>query len=760
MGRFYETSDPNFVRDFVYTPPTDLFRLVAAKQQAYYDDAVNKISLLDSPVSNVNYLNGEKDRENVAKKQEYYNSKVQELLTAVQADPKNWRNNLGGIQELSKELQADLSTGDLADIQSSYNFNQQWEKEHKKIKESEPARYEALKKEAFSKYYQSGGDSTKSRWQQETAFKGLDYKDLHDQILKMKPEEISQSITSPFIKQAIKNGEKVEIKMSPSGGYFIEYNNKHEFIAPERIAAYVSGRVSENPEYMAGLKQTQRLGMGRYFNQNGALDILDENGKLNTKNSLASSIISGISAIGNGKHNADEKWTEDGAFTSRQSEANIRRGQNIDMKKHKDDLDYKNYALDYVKTKDKNDRNDLLLKMAYSKDASEEEKSYAKAELAGLNPTSLYIKTNEFDSAKKKIAEIFSDKDTKVGDANYTLGVNMMKDMLDEAGIKDPLLRKEVSLLLTNPKYNDSDNFQNALTKSLNKVESTMKLFKGDNSKNETNVFGAIISGPNKKSAAFGDKSVAKVAGDITSKLFGTDDGPRILDKSWWMGSGVIEKDASANNKVVKKYNNVTEHDTVPIDPNSGRILGSEMNKLKSTYTFYDLDSENSAKIPKILENMEDKTITSITHVADSPGAGKTKGVYKIKYTEDGEEKEAVAMGGEGVNTLDLRINNVVSKSHPNSRVTYALQNQTLSDLKRRFNMLTTPNLSGQSQIDIPNITDIYGPKIANYSVRKTNLNQGDGSGKYQLINFDTGDISEPTDIEVIDDMLKNIAFK
>lgn len=424
MGRFFETADPHFIRDFVQGPNLDLIRLVNAKKQQEYDNAIEKISLLDSPVGDVNYLNGEVDRAKVAEKQKYYNDLVQGVLSKVQSDPKNWRNHLGSIQNISKELKADLLTGELADIQGSYFANQQWEKEHKDLKEKEPAKYELLKREAFRNYYNNNGDSTKSRWNQEhnyltpteKDFENL-HKDIKDQLL---AEELSSETTTPFFQKVkvLKPGEKATsedgktiIENHPTNGYLIKQGNSTKTLTPQRIQSYVLNRIKENPEWMQGFKQSQRIGLGRYFNEDGNLDVFNSDGTINQNNSLSGLLGSSsqqyIRNIKNElEYKEDTKLTHDKnrAETSRHNKATEALGRDKlkqDAYQFKLNYDQKDRAL---QAKEKEN----LIKLIQDKDADEDIKNEAKLKLRAIEGVDSGITTftNEmnldiFELAKK-----------------------------------------------------------------------------------------------------------------------------------------------------------------------------------------------------------------------------------------------------------------------------------------------------------------------------------------------------------------------
>ena len=56
MARYYQTADPQFVDNFIYTPPYELMLQVANQKQAQYDQAIASAKLLGDV--KIDHLNG------------------------------------------------------------------------------------------------------------------------------------------------------------------------------------------------------------------------------------------------------------------------------------------------------------------------------------------------------------------------------------------------------------------------------------------------------------------------------------------------------------------------------------------------------------------------------------------------------------------------------------------------------------------------------------------------------------------------------
>ena len=117
MGRFFQTAPTQFVEDYIYQPPWELMQQAAAKEQQIYDTAIATAKLFDN--LQIDHLQGEDDVYNVKEKQRYYAENAANIAKAIQNDPSKARQYMNNIEALSKELQKDVTTGDISKIQSS-----------------------------------------------------------------------------------------------------------------------------------------------------------------------------------------------------------------------------------------------------------------------------------------------------------------------------------------------------------------------------------------------------------------------------------------------------------------------------------------------------------------------------------------------------------------------------------------------------------------------------------------------------------------
>ena len=251
MGRFFQTAPTQFVEDYIYQPPWELMQQAAAKEQQIYDAAVASTKLFDN--LQIDHLQGEDDVYNVKEKQRYYAENAANIAKAIQNDPSKARQYMNNIEALSKELQKDMTTGDISKIQSSAQAYKKWQEDNKKRKEEDASRYSAAENYYLGEYLKAGGNSLNRQFKGELITKDVDWQKLYDSVDKLKASEWTQQ------------------SAGASGGYIYKNKQTGETVTADRINGYLMSRLL-TPENMAALQQSQQYGLARYFDDQGKLD--------------------------------------------------------------------------------------------------------------------------------------------------------------------------------------------------------------------------------------------------------------------------------------------------------------------------------------------------------------------------------------------------------------------------------------------------------------------------------------------------------
>ena len=251
MGRFFQTAPTQFVDNYIYQPPWELMQQAASQKQKVYDAAIASTKLFDNiPIE---HLQGEDDVYNVQEKQRYYAENAANIAKAIQNDPSKAQQYLNNIDSLQKELQKDMTSGDLSKIIGSAQAYKKWQEDNKKLKEDDASRYTAAERAYLGEYLNAGGNSLNRQFKGELITKDVDWQKLYDSVDKLKASEWTQQ------------------SAGASGGYIYKNKQTGETVTADRINGYLMSRLL-TPENMAALQQSQQYGLARYFDDQGKLD--------------------------------------------------------------------------------------------------------------------------------------------------------------------------------------------------------------------------------------------------------------------------------------------------------------------------------------------------------------------------------------------------------------------------------------------------------------------------------------------------------
>lgn len=319
MGRFFQTAPTQFVEDYIYQPPWELMQQAAAKEQQIYDAAVASTKIFDN--LQIDHLQGEDDVYNVKEKQRYYAENAANIAKAIQNDPSKARQYINNIEALSKELQKDMTTGDISKIQSSAQAYKKWQEDNKKLKEEDPSRYSAAERTYLADYINAGGNSISQKFKGDLVTKGLDYEALRKSMSELKASSVKSTTTTPA-----------------GNLYLVERGGKKEQLTEDELTAWLQAQVV-TPENLASLRQSQQFGLGTYT---------DAEGKIDWKGGSLFTPLRGMaSAAAYSNEESEIKYSGDSADIARMNEDGQNRRWAIDrqdklIKEEKDRIDAAN----------------------------------------------------------------------------------------------------------------------------------------------------------------------------------------------------------------------------------------------------------------------------------------------------------------------------------------------------------------------------------------------------------------------------------
>lgn len=249
MGRFYNTEKTTFLNpnDVIYNPDFDMaMKLLEKKDKEYKEQEAVADSLYNIEF---NYLNSDEDTENARQIKSYFQTKADDIIAKMQADPTNYFKYNNELKSLQREYTLSKTKGDIASLEGSYNAYNNWDKVNKSICESQPALCNALKNEAWVNW---GGNSIVRQWQQERALKEIDQSKFVEEISKMVADLNEQ------------------INTSNQGFIYVTTKYGTEKLTKDRVRDYVLGKILNNPEYVSYMRQSDRVKLSNYLNPDGS----------------------------------------------------------------------------------------------------------------------------------------------------------------------------------------------------------------------------------------------------------------------------------------------------------------------------------------------------------------------------------------------------------------------------------------------------------------------------------------------------------
>ena len=458
MGRFFQTAPTQFVDNYIYQPPWELMQQAASQKQKIYDAAIASTKLFDNiPIE---HLQGEDDVYNVQEKQRYYAENAANIAKAVQNDPSKAQQYLNNIDSLQKELQKDMTSGDLSKIIGSAQAYKKWQEDNKKLKEDDASRYTAAERAYLGEYLNAGGNSISQKFKGEQVTKGIDYDAIRKSLGELKANKIKST------------------RQTPGGGlYMVETENGLEEMSEERMNGWMLSQIL-SPENLASLSQSEKFGLGTYRNSEGKIDY--DNGSLFAP-------LRGFARAGHYSQQENSfKMSANTAAIAQMNEAgqNNRFWAEMNYKKEKD-------AQDRIDTEKSEKQKDMweTTKLAYDPNTSPELRQAAQARLSayyGLGDN-VNIKNKDYGS----VGDILQDLGNP---SNKTLAINYFKQKAQDANKNkkngDYFMYKNLETAVKTGKITDLNSF----TAEANKIgEQGLKLGYNMQKESEENpIWGSI----------------------------------------------------------------------------------------------------------------------------------------------------------------------------------------------------------------------------------------------------------------------------
>lgn len=265
MAQGYRTAQPSFVDDFVYQPPWELMQLSLAQNQSGYDNALTQTQAIDG-LLNIAHRNSQADSTAANEIKQYYESRVNDITNTIQANPKDWRKSQRQLRDLTKEIQSDRTSGNIAKLEGTYGAYQTYLKNAEEQRKKNP-------KEFDNATYQYGLNSFDKKWGGDSINNGI----WQGEELFQRPDLLNaKNLMELAVKvPAYKNANIVE---APNGGYIISQGGKSETLSKDKLLQAIVPAVLSDPSLQPYLDQQQRFGIpgAEYFQDvNGQRKLID-----------------------------------------------------------------------------------------------------------------------------------------------------------------------------------------------------------------------------------------------------------------------------------------------------------------------------------------------------------------------------------------------------------------------------------------------------------------------------------------------------
>ena len=185
MGRFYQTAKPEFVENIIQQPPWELAQQALAVKQLGYDNALQSTDIVRD-LLDVQHLNFEDDK--VKEIKNTYNTKIDDLVSKIAKDPKNYNKVLPEIKNISREIGSSRKEGDIANIERRAADWQQWQTDNADLKKEDPFTYNRLAQHWYEDIKGRSGKDITAQFagQQGIAKPNINSKEMRETLENMK----------------------------------------------------------------------------------------------------------------------------------------------------------------------------------------------------------------------------------------------------------------------------------------------------------------------------------------------------------------------------------------------------------------------------------------------------------------------------------------------------------------------------------------------------------------------------------------------
>ena len=273
MSRFNIIEKPEYVSDFLYQPPWELIEKVAQKKQEDFSATMKSMDMLEGSLS-IGYIPDSVEKSSLETIQKYYQDKIDNFNTNLLSNPNDYKKYLPDMIRLGKDINQDLKTGELSNIQGSYNAYQSWLQSDsvKKAQTEDPGLFETAKNKFLNNWRANPNRSQDALFTGQQLYSGKDFTAGLEKIIKELQPDLQK-----------------EGLVDTSGNWVTTTTKEQKQLAVNRINNLVMGKMMSDPTLKDYIMQRQSLGYNGYLDAEGNfISPLNEDGSPNAMSALGS----------------------------------------------------------------------------------------------------------------------------------------------------------------------------------------------------------------------------------------------------------------------------------------------------------------------------------------------------------------------------------------------------------------------------------------------------------------------------------------
>ena len=326
MSRFNIIEKPEYVSDFLYQPPWELIEKVAQKKQEDFSATMKSMDMLEGSLS-VGYIPDSVEKNRLETIQKFYQDEIDNFNTNLLSNPNDYKKYLPDMIRLGKDINQDLKTGELSNIQGSYNAYQSWLQSDsvKKAQTEDPGLFETAKNKYLNDWRANPNRSQDALFSGQQLYSGKDFTAGLEKVIKELQPDLQK-----------------EGLVDTSGNWVTTTTKEQKQLAVERVNNLVMGKMMSDPTLKDYIMQRQSLGYNGYLDAEGNfINPLNEKGEPNPYSALGSVFQFG-QAFAFNENTIDQKADENEFVLEDKKQAGriALADHNSDLKKGELDFEY------------------------------------------------------------------------------------------------------------------------------------------------------------------------------------------------------------------------------------------------------------------------------------------------------------------------------------------------------------------------------------------------------------------------------------